>query len=201
MMAGQFRTGDRVVHGDKPEWGLGVVLSAEALQQGGAAAQRLRVRFERAGVKTLSAPPASLQAASEGKPTVENDHPKGWLESLESASTAPDEALAVLPESATDPFRPLAARLRATLDLYRFEPTGASLIDWAAAQTGLTDPLSRFSRHELEAVFSRFASERDAHLSRLASEARRAEPETLAAAASAAGPAAKRALARLDGRR
>jgi hypothetical protein len=58
-------------------------------------------------------------------------------------------------------------RLKSTLDLYRFDGSRRALIEWATAQSGLADPLTRFSRHELEQFFDRWRSERDAHLRRL----------------------------------
>ena len=75
-----------------------------------------------------------------------------------------------LPEAATDPFTSLEARLKATLTLYRFTDQGGSLLDWAAAQSALKDPLSEFSRHDLERLFQRFAFVRDEHLKKLVQE-------------------------------
>ena len=74
-----------------------------------------------------------------------------WQDRLSGRS--PDEVMARLPEAATDPFSGLEARLKATLGLYRFTDQGGSLLDWAAAQSGLKDPLSEFSRHDLERHF------------------------------------------------
>ena len=78
-----------------------------------------------------------------------------------------------VPDRATDPFVPLAGRLKFIYDLYRFNRSGGSLIDWAIAQTGLDDPLSRFNRHELEQFFDRWCWERDRVLARTIDEGRR----------------------------
>lgn len=45
-----------------------------------------------------------------------------------------------LPPQAGDPFLPLRKRLEFTIGLYRFEPVGGKLLDWAVAQSGLADP-------------------------------------------------------------
>ncbi len=124
-------------------------------------------------------------------------------DALTLAITSDDavEKLLTLPDDATDPFRPLAARLRATLALYRFNDTGASLLDWAAAQTGLPDPLSRFNRHELERHFQDFRIASDNHLRKIVREMSRQDSAGLAAAAQGLQPAALTALRRAGGAR
>ena len=107
--------------------------------------------------------------------------------------------MTVLPGQASDPFLPLRRRLEFTAALYRFDPQG-TLVDWAVAQSGLGDPLSRFSRHELEEFFRLWAIERDAHLARLLSDNdARMDPAmvraVLAKAPTAAQVAARRAAA------
>jgi len=92
---------------------------------------------------------------------------QGWLGSLGEQA---GKGLWELPEAMTDPFASLANRLQATLDSYRFSTEAKSLIDWAVAQTGLTDPLSQFTRHELEQVFPRYVRDRDQHLAQLVSQ-------------------------------
>jgi hypothetical protein len=73
-------------------------------------------------------------------------------------------------------------------------------VDWAVAQTGLDDPLSRFSRQELEQHFSRYVTERDAHLGRLLAETRNDMP-TINAALENTPPAALDAARRILGAR
>jgi len=174
-----FSFGDHVVHAAKPEWGAGQVLSALAITENGRSGQRLKIRFDRAGLKTISTIHADIRPADAPalSPEAEAD---AAAEEDELAAAAlhrdPEKVFAALPEAVRDPFRSLEARIEATIALYRFEPTGASLIDWAAAQSGLADPMVRFNRHELEEFFARFAKARDEHLKRLLLEARRAEP-------------------------
>ncbi len=104
-----------------------------------------------------------------------------------------------LPENATDPFLPLRKRLEATLGFYRYGDAGPSgLLDWAAIQTGLKDPLSRFNRHELEQWFSKFRIDLDEHLKKLAREMRRADAKTLDEIIAKATGGAKQALRRVD---
>ena len=59
----EFKFGDRVVHSLRPEWGTGVVTQAQSTIIDGKPAQRLTLRFDRAGLKTLSSPPAELEHA------------------------------------------------------------------------------------------------------------------------------------------
>ncbi len=195
MQAEQFATGDRVVHTGRPEWGEAVVTNAQWVMQRGERCQRLTLRFDRAGLKTLSPAIAALAHADRIAAPAASVAAKGsatWLDDLERGD--PAEAMARLPESATDPFASLERRLTETLRLYRFSASGGSLLDWAAAQTRLPDPLSRFSRHELEQFFDRFAHVRDQHLRSLGAEARRSAPEMLRAVAADAPPSALRVL-------
>jgi hypothetical protein len=195
MAITEWKMGDRVIHAGRPEWGLGEVRTAESVVQDGRRSQRLTIRFDRAGVKVLSTAFADLRPAGELASIVQ--------EPPESEEPPADQAellrkLAELPEPAVDPFKSRKARLESTLGLYRFSGTGASLLDWAASQTGLRDPLGRFSRHELEQQFHRFRINLDAQLRKLAYELRKEDPAGLAAAAASAGPEAKQALRRAD---
>lgn len=182
-----------MVHMDRPEWGVGVVLSSQAIGDG---TQRMRIRFERAGMKTLAVPPAMLQsgATDAGTSAGQSDPLHGLSEE------AVAQVMASLPEATNDPFTTLESRIRATLELYRFEPIGGSLIDWASIQSRMADPLSRFARQELEALFRRFELERDAHLRRLLDEARRTSPGLLGKLSEAAPSAQRRTLSRFTGR-
>lgn len=196
-----WSVGDRVRHAGRPEWGGGRVNKAESVLHEGKRCQRLTIQFERAGVKTLSTAFAELE-------------PVGVSLAVSSMTTKPEvndaflppeenlgEVLARLPDPATDPFRNLEARLKATLGLYRFQPTGASLLDWAAMQTGMVDPLSKCSRQELEAGFQRFRVRLDSHLVSLAKDAARADPALLTRLKADAPSQARTALDRLNGRR
>ena len=200
MTTQRFQFGDRIIHADKPEWGVGQVIGAEDVALDGAPGQRLKIRFEREGLKTLATQLADLQPA-EAQTAMERAE-AGVVLGLnpDASEKVIREVMTTIPESARDPFASLTTRLSATFALYRFEPTGASLIDWAAAQSGLTDPLSRFNRHELEEFFRRYAVSRDEHLRSLLGEARRTDPSAITNAAKDAPKAGVEACRRFIGR-
>ena len=192
-----FAFGDRVIHPAKPEWGTGEVVAAQNVTHNGVACQRLQVRFERAGLKTLSTAVAKLRAAS----TVAVPTP-GETEQVphEDLDESPVEVMSRVPEGAADPFTSLPHRFEATLNLYKYRPQGASLLDWAAMQSGLADPLERFNRHELEAFFERFRFNLDQHLGKIVRELRSQDAAALKRLAAAAPPAARDAVNRLHAR-
>ncbi|MFG0285262.1 MAG: DUF3553 domain-containing protein [Phycisphaerales bacterium JB039] len=212
-----WRPGDRVIHTGKPEWGVGAVESAAAAVENGSPCQRLRVRFARAGTKILSTAYATLAAAQENAaresapyqarsprdeetPDMNAKEQAGsWLAALEAKPIT--EQLIEVPEPARDPFLPLTQRLKNALDLYRFRAEGASLLDWAAMQTQLKDPLSAMSRHELEEYFRRFRHALDQHTADLAAELKRQNPAALDRLLAAAPEEGQRALRRNLARR
>ncbi len=225
----KFQIGDRVLHPGKPEWGVGTVATASGTVHEGAPCQRLAIRFDRAGLKTISTAFVHLRRAAkadavlaEAKPApAANATPKGVFSAMAAStpSAGPDpfgpppahglptdprelrRKMTGIPDDAVDPFQTDAARLRSVLSLYRFEPTPSSLIDWAAAQSGLSDPLSHFSRQELEEYFSDFQRNLDKALSKAVADASKVEPAELRSIAQNAPPAAQRALQRLHRRR
>ncbi len=181
----KFEFGDRVRHMRRPEWGIGSVVKSEEVSQNGEAAQRLSIRFPNAGLKTVSTAQAELElvtdkADSTGGSSDENSV-ADWhqLEDSKNAEwLAPiarrkvGESMIAIAADVRDPFSSLRRRLSMTLDLYRFGRTGSTLVDWAVAQSGLDDPLSRFTRHELELMFDQWASAREELLNKLLGEAR-----------------------------
>jgi hypothetical protein len=179
------------------------VSTAQSITDAGVTSQRLTIRFERAGAKTISTLHAPLTAYAPGpadlgaRPRSSEDAsmPVG-SDPLSAASDLSPETIARLPDAATDPFSTPRRRLAATLDLYKFSDRGGSLLDWASIQTGLKDPLSRFSRHELEQLFQRFQINLDQHLRRLIRDLKRTDPAVLADASASAVPAAQQALRR-----
>jgi len=193
MTQEQFAFGDQVRHPTRPEWGVGTVTKVEAVKVDGRPAQRLSVRFPGQGVKVLNTGYVELTRGGTGAESASRSGPAAgllagggfqdeppaasviraltdddWLAEVTTRKIA--EAMRELPESARDPFSSPRRRIEATLALYRFDRSGHGLVDWAIAQTGLDDPLSRFNRHELERYFDRWATERDAHLARQVQE-------------------------------
>jgi hypothetical protein len=206
MSSKEWAYGDRVQHAKRPEWGIGVITSAQREVHEGKPCQRVTIRFDRAGIKTMSTALAELNPATEAissAPEAANGAGNGddsdWLARL--SGTSVEERMVKLPEACTDPFSTLTARLTACLALYRFTDTGASLLDWAAAQSGLKDPMSRFNRHELEVLFQKFAFTRDEHVRRLVVDVKKKDPAELAAAMRAAPPGAQPVVRRFDGGR
>lgn len=207
MSHDRFSFGDRVIHPGKPEWGVGTVTAAANASDGGKPCQRLTIRFERAGLKTLSTAYAGLREATasdaapaqqaEGSPEADGT---GWLAQLEGSRNI-EERMAELPDSTRDPFRTLLQRLQATYDLYRFTRMGAPLLDWASVQTGLRDPLSKFNRHELELFFDRYAAARDAHVVTLLREIKKKDASELPKAIDAAPSGARNAIRRFNATR
>lgn len=198
----RWASGDRVRHATKPEWGVGLITAIEPAMVEGRPTQRLTIRFERAGVRKLAAAVASLERAdgvSKLRDADEHAAAKAALGQIDESRVI--EVLSRVPESARDPFRGLADRFKETLDLYRFSGEGASLLDWAAMQTGLADPLSRFSRHDLERCFERFRRALDAYSSEIGLELARRDPATASKIVASAPERAKAAMRRVAGRR
>jgi hypothetical protein len=213
--------GDRVVHTGKPEWGAGGVKSATKTTQDGRPCQLLSIRFDRAGLKTISTAFANLIPAEEAasltpEPLLAPSSPNDGESARHGVSKEDDftarlmggqgtadikQAMTRLPDAATDPFTTPLDRLKATLALYRFQPTGGSLLDWAAMQSGLADPMSRFNRHELEKFFESFVIVRDNQLRKVAGEARKLDPNGASGLMRQAPASAQQALRRLDGMR
>ncbi len=241
-----WQPGDRVVHLAKPEWGTGRVEEAAWTTHEGLRCQRLTIRFDRAGRKTLStafatladAPDAALFAARAGNDDDDDAAPDaptpaaGTQRRATRRADAPAPAtpaaprlvaptrrppqpepdpfrldptkakdvMTRLPEATRDPFANIEKRLRATLDLYRYTPDGKDLLDWAAVQSGVSDPLSAFTRQELEQLFYKFRINLDQHLGVLLEEARRSALP-IDPLFEAAPPLARAALKRVNFRR
>ena len=175
-----YRQGDELKLNARPEWGMGLVQKVEFVTRDGQRDQRVWVRFPSVGLKTILAGSADVEVLNrkQEEDQVEHTfaaremaHESGWLGEI--AKRQPEEAMTTLPPEALDPFSSVRARLKKIFDLYRFNSNGGSLIDWAVAQTGLDDPLSRFNRHELEEFFKQWSRGRDEQLRTLMNEARR----------------------------
>jgi hypothetical protein len=205
MSGRRFQFGDRVRHVRRPEWGVGSIVRAEEMSVNGERAQRVSVRFANGGLKTISTAHAELELLG-GDAGPQEVPLGGWERMKEGDWLAPlarrkvEEAMASLPPDLRDPFNSLARRLAGCLDLYRFDRSGRSLMDWAVAQSGLEDPLTRFTRHELEVLFDQWAAEREAMLQKLVAESR-GDPELIRKLGAPAPRAAREALRRLIGER
>jgi hypothetical protein len=190
-MPTEFQPNDKIQHPGKPEWGVGTVLSVQRATHEGAPCQRLSVRFDGAGRKTINTGFAKLTLLSERPEPVPATSPKAGTprpspapapqptsQERQPDKTEVAQKLAQLPDLLVDPFRDLDSRLAGTLACYRYRPGDRTLLEWATAQTGLTDPLSILSRHELEEHFTNYRIRLDRHLKGLLDEARRARLDT-----------------------
>jgi hypothetical protein len=201
-----FAFGDRVRHNKRPEWGIGTVTKIEdAPVLNGSRPQRLSIRFPNAGIKTLISNQAELEKVNGlTSPYSENgsNGVEAWSKVGESdwlsgvAERKVKESMIALPPDVRDPFNSMQKRLTIMLDLYRFNRSGRGLMDWAVAQSGLDDPLSKFTRQDLEQFFDRWVCERDNYLAKLLQEAR-TEQAAVSAAMRNAPPAGQDAMRRL----
>lgn len=176
-----FEFGDRVRLQRRPEWGIGSVVKVEAAMLNGTRSQSVSVRFVNQGIKVLNTAVAEIELVSHEHVEALADakaHPMvQWHKISENDWLAPiaqrkiQEVMVSLPENVRDAFCSIKQRLKQTLDLFRFERTGGSLIEWAIAQSGLDDPLSRFTRQELELLFDRWMTYRQDHLLKMLQEA------------------------------
>ena len=179
-----YQRGDVVVHARRPDWGPGVVKETTMIMHRAKSAQRLTIEFANKGrvvVNTAVAPLTpkgpDYQQKSQSTmidQTATTPSPEGgWLASLQQSRSDLSKELWELPKSMTDPFASVAGRIEATLDSFQFSTEPRSLIDWAVAQTRLGDPMTKYTRQELEQAFERFAWARDQHLRGLVRQIKR----------------------------
>ncbi|MEO1277724.1 MAG: DUF3553 domain-containing protein [Planctomycetota bacterium] len=145
----EVKKGDRVRLATRPEWGHGEVLSVISTIVDNEPTRKVRIRFARAGVREVIDSPSL---------THDEDGP------VNMDPAALNERMTTLPQPLRDPLRSNADRFRETGAMFRFNGRGGSLIDWAATQTGLVDPLSALPRHEIEDAFARFRRSLEEHL-------------------------------------
>lgn len=200
MLLKLWSFGDRVVHADRPEWGAGVVSAVNPDRHEGKDCQRLTVRFERAGIKNLSTALANLIPAADA-PAIHSEPPSTDDPLAASNATNVKDVMLRLPDAATDPFTTPRARLAATIAMYRYNEHGGSLLDWASVQSGLKDPMTRFSRHELEDLFKRWVQLRDEQLKKAVFDCKKNDPACIAELSKDAPRSALHLLKRLDTRR
>lgn len=196
----KYKPGERVRHPGKPEWGVGEVTKVELITRDGVPDRRVWIRFPSEGTKTVLASVAGLEVVEDSSEIVgdggtmldrQASHETGWLGEI--AKNKPEDAMTSLPDRATDPFMPPRNRLEFLYGLYRFNRNSGSLLEWAIAQSGLDDPMTRFNRHELEQFFDRWSWERDRALARTLDECRKAG-EQIEILLKQAPPAARRGL-------
>lgn len=141
----------------KPDWGVGVVERVQSTTIAGQPQHRVTVMFPVVGQKKLVVPPARLAQPTEG-PT----RAQGWLDQI--AGRALDDRLRKLPSDVEHMIGTTRDKLAAITRLYEFEDEPKSLQRWAQRITGAADPLSLWSRDELQLSFGAFCGERDSYL-------------------------------------
>jgi len=174
----RFGPGDQVLHPARPEWGPGIVERAAHITHEGRSAQRLVIQFRGHGRVTINTGVMPLvgKEATQNMSSISTTRSHTQTDIFGRGERSIEE-LWRLPEATTDPFCSPARRLSATVQTFRFgqdprkNPRG--LMEWAIGQTGLNDPLTRFTRHELEEAFSYFVRSRDQHLRKLVAELKR----------------------------
>lgn len=112
-----------------------------------------------------------------------------------------EKAMLTLPEAVRDPFTTVWNRLERTIALYRITDDPRHVTLWAVSQMGLDDPLSIFSRQELEVYFKRWARLRDEHLATVLADAAKSDPDRAADVLATAPPSAREAMRRANARR
>ncbi len=147
--------GRRVVNRARPQWGAGQVLRVQPAEYEGKPAHRVSIQFA-CGHRTLLVPPGRL-----GLPEAEPERDAGWLDRLGQRTL--DDRLRGLPEDVVNVLGTPRDRLLAAVPLYAIDPAGEGLLDWARSQTGVADPLTHWTRDELQVAFAAFSAERDAH--------------------------------------
>ena len=173
-----FSFGDVVRHGSRPEWGAGHVTKVEPSSYEGKPVCRLTVRFESAGMKTLSVPPAPIQLDSSDEGDSNDCDNENTLQSIDKMASQfgvdievkIKEFMSKLPESCRDPFKTSVEKFKETAQLYRFDESPHGLLDWSRAQTSLEDPMTRFNRMELESFYETWKKVRDSYFKKLSLE-------------------------------
>ena len=160
LVISQELIGQRVRNAGRPEWGEGTVQRVQSAIVDGRAVHRVFIQFA-VGQRILISPPARLTL-----PTPEPQRRAGWLDGL--GKTSLDDRLRDLPESVTQVLGTPRERFTAVLPLYGISEESESMLSWARKQTGVSDPLSHWTRDELAVALRHFCNERDAYFRNLA---------------------------------
>ena len=168
----RFQIGDRVAHPRRPEWGSGPVIKADTITHEGQQAQRLRVDFAnkrnaiintaiapliRSGDTGSMGPSKGIEKDMSMTRTGTQNAGAGWLDDLEGGTGGhAQKNLWDLPYQLDDPFSSVEQQLDATLETFKYSTEPGPLFQWAVTQTGLDDPLTKYTRVELEQAFPRY---------------------------------------------
>lgn len=149
--------GREVQNAAKLDWGVGKVLRVQRIQTGGGPAHRVTVHFK-VGTRTVQVPPARLI-----DPEAEPTRKKGWLDTIGGSTL--DDTLRRVPEDVARFLGSPEQRFTVLLPLFAVDPEdGKALAEWARRQTRVADPLTQWSRDELDAAFGDYCVDRDSTL-------------------------------------
>lgn len=127
--------------------------------------QRLVIVFKNQGKVTINTAVIKLVAMDKAIDDMKSANSANWLSQLEAERGMKKNDITGLPESLTDPFTDILVRVERTLADYKFTSDNPrSLLEWAMRQTGMNDPLTQYTRHDLEQAFSRYTYLRYKHL-------------------------------------
>jgi hypothetical protein len=149
--------GRKVMNAGRTDWGVGLVQKVE--RSGGsesAPVYRVTVQFTGAR-RTLLVPPARLI-----EPRDEEERQAGWLDTL--AGRTIDDRLKRVSDDLLRALGTPRQKLDALVPLYEYDEEPKTLARWARTQTGVGDPLTKWSRDELTLAFASFCTDRDAAL-------------------------------------
>jgi hypothetical protein len=199
--------GDRVTHPKFPEWGSGAVIKVENAPVNGEPSKRITVRFTHAGLKKFvgDSIPLEVMLSAHSMPgdrdgkrpaiaEVEDLERSGLTQAVEQKL---EEIMFNIPLACRDPFNTIEHRMRRTFELYKYDTSGKGLMEWAMAQTGMDDPLTRFNRTELEMYFKQFSFLLKQHLQKLLGEMH-SDKEALGQLLKEAPEGARRVIAQLQ---
>lgn len=153
LTVGPELVGQRVSLVTRPEWGVGDVLRVQQVGD----AWRVSIQFP-TGHRQLMSPPAKF--VSPGQAAVKRE--SGWLD--QAAGSDLDAKLRTVPEDLRLFLGTALQKFAALLPLYELSDDPKELIRWATAQTGVSQPLTYWTRDELAAAFAVFCRDRDTHI-------------------------------------
>ncbi len=158
----KWSIGDKLLNPARPDWGVGIVTSVAPHVAQGKQGQRLGIRFDGAGLKTVSTVIINLQPASAPDSKAPNSDPIADLTAL--------------PPNVQDQRAPQSQRLTDALTWYRFREGDRAAMDWAILRLGVADPLSQLSREQLHEAREGFFRRLDHHVRELARDVSKKDP-------------------------
>lgn len=156
LQPGPDLVGRKVMVPTRPEWGVGEVLRVSQTRVNREIIFRVSVHFP-SGHRTLLMPPARLV-----EPFPEKERQAGWLDSL--GKNTLDGKLRALPEELQFFLGTPGQRFSEVAKLFEWDDRPESLVRWARRQSLASDPLTLWTRDELQAAFDEFCAKRDTYL-------------------------------------